>query len=51
MPKLPSLLWIALAILLIDSGLALRDGDWWGAARTLAIVVLLPLAFRGSARR
>jgi hypothetical protein len=38
--------WLIMAVLLIDAGADLRRKEYWGAARTLLIVALLPLAFR-----
>ena len=44
--RIPLLGWLIMAVLLIDAGLDLRREEFWGAARTLIIVALLPYVFR-----
>ncbi len=46
MSHLSPLFVVVIAVLLIDAGFELRDGDYWGAVRTLAIVALLPYVLR-----
>ncbi len=45
-----TLVVVIVAILLIDGGLELRSGDYWGAVRTLLIAALLPLVLRGRSK-
>jgi len=37
--------WLIIAILLIDAGQDLRAADYFGAARGLVLVALLPFVF------
>ncbi len=46
MKTLNVVLIVALAILAVDAVFELLARDYWGAARTLAIVVLVPFALR-----